>query len=264
VCPAGQTFTGVRCEKPAGGATLPEGLPPKDPEADAEATAAPPPPPPVEDTGAVATTPDVATRLKTDCKRARGTWLEKDQYCHCPNDKVLVARRCRTLNGDVTDDACLRAPSKGKWKKGVCACEPGLVFSPARGGCVAKFTGDVAVMRRVCESSLNNGKWDAMNERCACPTGRVWVDELCQVQSRLRSKVVCESAANKGAWNADAKTCACPAGHTWLDQTCTKTAGVAPRTACQSEANRGRWDDGLGRCLCPGLTRWDAAAKACR
>lgn len=278
VCAAGQKWNGIRCDAtPAVAATpsLPMGIAPTgiDPHTDDEEDEAPADSANAEaasDTAkapADAATPpavDVAERLAVACKRARGTWLAKDSYCHCPKDQVLVGRRCRTLKGNVTDDACLRSVSKGRWKGGDCRCEDGLVFSPSRGGCVPKFTGDVAVLRRVCESSLNLGKWDAQGSRCLCPAGRVWDDELCQVQQRLSSRAVCESDFNRGQWQADAKRCTCPAGFVWHNQACLSRGNVSDEMACNGETSRGRWDKGLNRCLCPGLTRWDSLTKSCQ
>lgn len=273
VCGAGERWNGLRCEATAA-ASLPSGLPPTgiNPEPETSEGAAGPtdaaagPSEATAEGGSEGTsTPaiDVTERLAAACKRARGTWLEKDGYCHCPKDQVLVARRCRTLAGNVTDDACLRSVSKGRWQAGTCACDPGLVFSPGRGGCVPRFAGDVAVLRRVCESSLNLGKWDAQGERCRCPVGRVWHDELCQVQQKLSSKSVCESDFNRGQWQAAAKRCTCPGGQVWHNQTCLARTSVSDATACASETSRGRWEASLNRCLCPGLTHWDSAAKRC-
>lgn len=267
VCTEGQSWSGIRCEAPAVATTpvVEAAVPPSsqdpEPEDASSAVAADPAPDPAP--APLAADADFASRLKNACKRAKGTWLENDLYCHCDSDKVLVARRCRTLTGNVTDDACLRAVNKGKWKQGVCSCEPGLVFSPSRGGCVAKFTGNTAVLRRVCESSLNNGKWDAMGDRCRCPEGRVWAGELCQVQQRLSSKTVCESGTNRGTWQNYIKQCACPTGFFWIDQACQRATTVSDQEACESESNRGRFDAALVRCLCPGLTHWRADTKSC-
>jgi hypothetical protein len=207
------------------------------------------------------------------CRRARGVWLEKEAYCHCPDGKVLVGSTCRTLPGVVTDDACTRAVHKGRWVKGHCLCGEGQVFSPSRGGCVAPLTGESATMgRRVCESSMNRGRWDARGVRCDCPEGRIWIGEACEVKGNLTSREICESDYQGGKWDPTRRRCACPARRSpdgsggmqmWIDQACRPAATVSEPTACVAESNGGRWNAALKTCVCPGGDKWDAAARTC-
>jgi hypothetical protein len=156
------------------------------------------------------------------CRIAGGDWLQRHKYCHCPDGKVLMGRRCRLTYGRMTDDVCLRAVNKGVWKGGICECPRGKVFSPGRGGCVEKFTGDSVIMRRICENTVNQGKWIQRLERCRCPDGHILVGETCVLKTYLRSEDVCESFENGGTWNAATKRCACPAGKSWINQSCSE------------------------------------------
>lgn len=156
------------------------------------------------------------------CRIAGGAWLERHQYCHCPDGKVLMGRRCRLTYGRMTDDVCLRAVNKGVWRGGICECPNGKVFSPGRGGCVEKFTGDSVIMRRICENTVNQGKWIQRLERCRCPDGHIMVGETCVLKTHLRSADVCESSENGGTWNAASKLCNCPAGKSWINQSCSE------------------------------------------
>lgn len=209
---------------------------------------------------------DVASKLKVVCRRAGGYWVESESYCHCSRGQVIVGQKCRTLPGRVTDDACLRAIAPGSWQDGRCECAQGLVFSPARGGCVPPrpVGASVVLSRRICESSLNNGKWDARHNACRCPTGEIAVADLCQPKERFSSREVCEGNINSGQWNAQHKRCECAPGRVWVDQSCKPTGAVDPKTACEREASGGRYDLKLARCICPGLTRWREEERACR
>jgi hypothetical protein len=277
-CDGGRAWDGARCGPPAVGQPAAA-----EPVLPTEATAAQPASAPAaEESPAVPSaepmpepteppakleTPSAGTRkaLHAACRRANGHWVEKDGYCYCPRAEVLVGQHCYRLPGRVTDDACLRAVRKGRWNAGVCECAPGLVFSPARGGCVEPYAGhDVTVLRRICESSLNYGKWDQRNARCLCPEGRIIIGEVCMAQSSESSAAVCESPYNRGRWSPAAKACACPRGRLWIDQTCRPLDLIEPRTACQSELSRGTWNVSMGTCICPGLTHWWPAEKRCR
>lgn len=164
--------------------------------------------------------PQWMSSLIRACRIAGGSWLARHKYCHCPDGKVLMGRRCRLTGGRMTDDVCLRAVNKGKWKGGICECPKGLVFSPGRGGCVEPFAGDDVIMRRICENTVNQGKWIQRHGRCRCPDDHILVDETCVRKTYLRSEDICESFENGGTWNSAAKRCSCPAGKTWINQSC--------------------------------------------
>ena len=280
LCPINQRWNGSRCEK----------APPSPAAAKAAAVTLPPQPDQIVQlpstaasesagratTGPVAAPPNVAsgktTPAKVDanplrraCHLAKAYWDEADQYCHCPDHRVLIGSHCYLLGGRVTDDACRRSVHKGRWRHGVCTCPAGLVFSPARGGCVKQLPETATVvLKRVCESSLNLGKWDGALSRCQCPPGRIWQGELCQERGTLSSRTICESDYYHGKWNAERKTCACRAGSVWYDQSCRSANGLTMQQICTSEANRGAWNASLGRCICPGLEQWDVLGRVCR
>jgi hypothetical protein len=205
-----------------------------------------------------------AARVAAACQRAKGSWNGDEAYCFCSDEKVLVGRSCLRLSGRVTDEVCARAVFPGQWRRERCECAADDdVFSPARGGCAPVRQGSETMLRRLCESSLNKGKWDGVNDRCLCPGGRLWNDELCVVQEDLSSKEVCESDFNKGAWDSDKKRCACKLGSIWIDQQCRSMTAVTNQEACEAELNDGRWDAALNTCICPGLAGWAPALKTC-
>jgi hypothetical protein len=210
-----------------------------------------------------AATPELSAQVKRDCKRAHGEWLEGESYCFCRRGGVLVGATCRQLGGRMTPEVCKETQAPGRWRDGRCECAPGLVFSPNRGGCQPPLHGSIASLRRICEGSLNNGRWNAALGACICPLGRVNVGEGCEIQERLSSREVCESATNRGQWDKDAKRCNCTAGHFWIDQQCKPFANVTASEACESEANHGRWESSLLKCICPRLTQWDAGRRSC-
>ena len=274
VCPYAAHWTGARCEpdSEAKAAVKP------DTEAPAMATVAPvepaepvkveeqkPEPAPLEPSPATGGLVDEA--LRRVCRQAKAHWVDDGNYCLCPKSQVLVGKACRDVGGRITDDACLRAVHKGKWKKGDCVCGPDQVFVPARGGCVSRLspsdTPNLVLLRRVCESSLNHGKWDAKAARCNCPTGRIWHDEICQSQQKMTSRAVCESAFNQGSWDKTAKVCGCKPGYFWLNQQCLAARTVSEKAGCEAESSRGSWNLSLSRCICPGLAKWDGKSLRC-
>lgn len=270
VCPYAAHWTGARCEAKGDTPAAPQ------PEAAAPAVAsvAPMEPKEVEEpqpepapVAEAQPAPSGDQALRAVCKRAKAHWVEDGAYCLCPRGQELVGRSCRDVGGRVTDDMCQRALYRGKWKKGDCRCGPDQVFVPARGGCVARLapteTPNVTLLRRVCESSLNHGKWDAAAARCNCPPGRIWHDEICQTQSKLTSRVVCESSFNQGTWDKSAKTCACKPGYFWINQRCISARTLDEKAACEAESSKATWNGAANRCICPGLTKWDAKTLAC-
>lgn len=274
-CPYAAHWTGAKCE--ADGDQKPAAKP--EPEAPVMATVPPAEPKPAEEPKpeaqpaqaptetAPATPGPVDEALKVACKRAKAHWVEDAGYCLCPKNQVLMGRVCRDAKGRITDDACLRAVHKGKWKKGDCVCPADQVFVPGRGGCVARpapsETPNVTLLRRVCESSINDGKWDVAQARCNCPVGRIWHDELCQAQQKLTSRVVCESAFNQGTWDKKQKTCTCKPGTFWINQRCLSAATLTEKAACDAESSKGKWSAQVNRCICPGLTKWDPKTLNC-
>jgi hypothetical protein len=303
VCQAGHVWSGALCEASAGGgqddaphgssdadvvspANLPPGPPPVPDNAatvDGGQEAEPPPPPPLPPPpvprsaeaesepapeAAKASHPlddAIEARVRRDCAAAKGQWIAKDSYCHCPQARVLLGRVCAAdIDGEVTRRLCERAARPGKWRKNACECsDPASVFSPGRGGCVPMRLVSEATQRRMCESLVNRGRWDARDARCVCPEGRLWASELCQRQEELSSERVCESDFNQGRWDARGKRCECPRGKLWLDQACKDVAQVTARAACAAEINRGTWAEEASSCLCPGTQRWDPAAMRC-
>lgn len=197
------------------------------------------------------------------CRIAGGSYLAAQQYCHCPDGKVLMGRRCRLTDGRMTDDICLRAINKGRWQGGVCSCPEGKVFSPGRGGCVEPFTGDSTILRRICENTVNQGKWNERQHLCMCPAGKVLFGETCVPKTNLRSADICESRQNRGAWDSHARACRCPEGQIWFNQSCENLADVDSSAACHGDLNKGRWNKAKNTCDCPRGTSWNAARKSC-
>jgi len=202
-------------------------------------------------------------RLKALCIQAQARWLPDEGYCACPGRKVLVGPTCRKLAGRMIDDVCLRALNKGSWHNGGCDCPGETVFNAARGGCVLPVLPDQVTLKLSCESSLNDGHWESQNVRCLCPKGRVWVDELCQVQQQLASQDICEGAFNKGKWDLQRKRCNCPGGTLWFNQACQSPKALTLKQACTSEGNGGKWDDDGKGCTCPAQMKWNVQAKVC-
>jgi hypothetical protein len=256
-CPNAQRWNGSRCE-PAGtlaaerlnGVDKPSAPPPRPPEPSVTPAPEPEAPP--------------MPWLAAACRKAKAHFDAKDSYCHCSGGDVLINTTCRSFAGQVNQLACGNAHFPGHWLKGHCDCADGKDFIPGRGGCVARQAMSQTTSRRICESSVNRGKWDAARVRCDCGQGRVWSGAVCELQASRPSREVCESGYNGGRWDKDKKRCDCPAGRIWLDQSCRLAAGVDPLAACVSEANQGSWVTAASRCACPRAGRWDAAAKLCR
>lgn len=220
----------------------------------------------------------VVEKLKKRCSAARGLFYEKDNYCICPDTKALVDHTCRSLQGKMIDDVCLRAASPGKWAQGTCECPPNLVFSPTRGGCVEplnyalKYTGRsgippqafLALQKKSCESSVNKGLWNAEKLDCQCGPGKVFYQELCLEMQKLSSKEICETFGQRGRWNRDQKTCQCPIGKLWVNQRCTPYADISPEDGCHSNGSGGVWDSQSQSCLCPAGKIWAISGKSCR
>ena len=266
LCPEAQTWNGTGCVAvvaPAAAAAaeaVPAGANAVAEKSIAAAPTLPPMPAPAAAPAAKGATDE---RLVQVCAQAHARWLVDDAYCLCPDRKVLVGSTCRKLAGRMIDDVCLRAVHKGTWHDGGCDCPGETVFNVARGGCVAPVLADQSTLKASCESSLNNGRWEASNVRCLCPKGRVWVDELCQVQQLLASQDICEGAFNKGKWDLAKKRCLCPGGSVWLNQACQSPKSIPPKQICESEANGGRWNSGKRVCVCPRGTSWHGATLTC-
>ena len=195
--------------------------------------------------------------------------MAAEQFCQCPENKVLVGQKCALLRGVVTDDACMRAVRPGRWAKGDCKCSASEVFVPQRGGCVTPdpvATNNLATKtgQFTCESSLSNGKWDLAKSRCQCPSGRIWLGGLCALQSRLSSAVICESGFNSGTWDTSHKRCHCQNGQMWLNQSCMDPHALPSRNVCESEFNRGTWNTTRQSCSCPRGARWDSKSLRCQ
>jgi hypothetical protein len=265
VCSTAQRWNGIRCEAAEAAVTTPAAGAASPPatmalETPHDAPSGPPEPP----TTAAVSTDESNAKLAAACKRADGDWNEKESFCLCPEGKVLVGARCRTMRGRMTEEICRFAVYKGSWEKKVCECKDGLVFAAERGGCVPPYKGDDGtILRRECENTLNRGRWEAAASRCSCPNGRIWFEEQCQPVHGLSSHDVCESAYYRGKWDDDRKRCKCPDGQVWLDQTCRSPAGITPKVACESEAGGGTWNEGVQRCICPRLGHWDATHRQC-
>ena len=124
---------------------------------------------------------------------------------------------------------------------------------------------EVASLKKACENnSLNNGKWDLAKNRCQCPSGRIWLDGLCALQSRLSSAVICESGFNSGTWDSSHKRCHCQNGQMWLNQSCMDPHALPSRNVCESEFNRGTWNTTRQSCSCPRGARWDSKNLQCQ
>ena len=217
-------------------------------------------------------------KFKKRCSTARGTFYEKDQYCICPNAKALVDHTCRSLQGKMIDDVCLRASSPGKWTQGTCECPPNKVFSPTRGGCVnpvnyaQKYTGRsglpsktfLNLQKKSCENSINKGLWNHEKLDCQCGPGKVFYQELCIEMQKLSSKEICETFGQRGRWNRDQKTCQCPIGKLWVNQRCTPYSDISPEDGCHSNGSGGVWDAQAQSCLCPAGKVWAISGKSCR
>jgi hypothetical protein len=217
--------------------------------------------------------------FKRRCVRAKGSFLEKEQFCLCPDTKVLVGNTCHTLQGHLIDDVCLRAVRPGKWIDGNCLCAKNLTFSASRGGCVkplrynkntVKFgkpnmTKALAlIQKRNCENSINKGLWDPKTLDCTCQNNKVFFQELCVDRHRISSRDLCESFSQGGTWSRDLKTCQCPVGRVWVNQKCTAFADVTPQDGCHSNGSGGVWEVNQGACLCPSGKVWAISGKTCR
>lgn len=255
-CPSPQKWTGSKCEGAAVSNIEPKAtaLVPEPPVTVAE-------PAPVIPSSYL--TPAQLESLKQACGKAHAAWLEAEQFCQCPNAKVLVGEHCRKLRGRVTDDACLRAIKPGRWHKGDCDCPGTDTFVPQRGGCVPPAREQAEIQKLSCESSLDLGHWDGGKKRCECPKGRIWVDELCEIQTRMGSALVCQTDYNQGTWDWDKKRCSCPAGELWINQACLDPHTLPRGKVCESEWNRGSWNDSAQSCACPKGKQWDAHALIC-
>lgn len=270
-CPDAQKWNGSRCEASAVAANLP-----------AETKAVEKPtivPPHVELTESTETTehaePEPAAEepvrgkdLRAVCVGAGAHFDGKNRYCHCPGGDVLIGATCRSFAGQVNEMACKGVQHPGHWFKSHCDCAPGKEFIPGRGGCVSKSPMSQTTRRRICESSINRGKWDVRTIRCDCGPGRVWNDALCDEQASIPSRDVCESDFNLGSWDKEKKRCNCPQGRIWVDQSCKLAGSVEAQAACVGETNGGIWVAAASRCDCPPRIGhggvWDATAKLCR
>lgn len=207
----------------------------------------------------------IRTTVQKNCSAAGGEWLAKDGFCLCPKGRVLVGEICLEMTGELTRSVCERAASPGVWRDRQCRCrQVGFVFSPNRGGCVAMRLLSRATERRICESSLNRGKWQESHGSCICPRGKIWLAESCLSQADLSSEKVCESDVNHGRWDPEGKYCECPRGKLWINQSCRSLSNISMEQACTADINRGRWQEASETCRCPASRRWDAVAKRCR
>lgn len=266
ICTTGMIWNGVRCEavpvppesELASGDTPVEKIPSKP----VVIEKIPQSPAPTEKNGKTAA-PDWLPELKRACRIGNGSFLKSNQYCHCPNGKVLMGRRCFPMNGRMLDDVCLRAVKKGTWTNGVCKCPAGQTFSPGLGGCVDAPVTDKTILRRICSNSMNDGRWNEKSSTCTCPVGKVLIDETCVSKSKLTSATVCTSQSNAGTWDPARKVCNCPNSKIWVNQSCLESGDVEAESACLSELNRGKWNKKKGQCECPGRKSWIAAKKMC-
>ena len=207
---------------------------------------------------------EVMKRVRRDCAAAGGEWIADDAYCHCSGGRVLLGKVCADIREGVTRSICSRASIPGQWRSGACRCpHADLSFSPGHGGCVFVRSNSLATRRRICESQINSGKWNAHSNRCMCPDGRLWAAGNCQRQDELSSEQVCVSEPNQGLWNRRSKLCDCPKGTVWLDQKCRAISAVSSRLACAGEVNRGRWSNSENLCMCPGRTHWNDSRRRC-
>ena len=204
-------------------------------------------------------------KVRDTCEDAGGEWDRDERYCDCGSDAVLTDDECQSLTRGLTRSVCEDAVYPGSWLTGRCRCEDeDYTFSTGRGGCVP-MQEDAAedILESICESSVNEGRWDDETDRCDCPQGQLWFQETCPEQSDLSSREVCESAFNDGVWSKSEKICRCPVGTMWIDQTCRDLQNVTERTACTSDFNDGTWDETLGTCICPDDKGWIASVKRC-
>jgi hypothetical protein len=264
VCPQEQTWDGTRCLVPEPVVMTPPATPPLDTEPDALTAVEPEPEPEVPADPPAPLVDPAMERYQKICKRARGVWHAQDQYCVLSQGRLFVGRVPRDVKGRLSDDLCERSPFKGRFVGGDCRCGTDQVFVPTLGGCVEPRPVASVTKWRTCESTLNQGKWDVRSDICQCPTGRVWDGNACQKTNRLSSRAICESAAYAGKWRGKKQGCDCGPGKIWLNQSCQPLKRLSPEAACKSEVNAGRWLANRNTCVCPRLTKWDAAAGACR
>ena len=210
-----------------------------------------------------ASSADFLALVHRACRIGNGTWLKKFEYCHCPDGKVLMGRRCRPMNGRMMDDVCLRAVNKGTWINGVCECAEGEVFSSGRGGCVKTLLTDKIILRRICENSMNNGRWNETAGECSCPAGKMMIGETCENKSKMSSSDICESPAIAGKWNSARKSCDCREQKIWANQSCLSVAQIDAESACISGTNKGKWVKAKSLCVCPKGERWVLSKKMC-
>ena len=266
VCPPGMDFVDNRCQatdpkvvaqqecEAQGKVWREDSCHDPDPEPDPKPEPDPDPDPGVD-----------RAKVQQACAAAGGDWQAADQFCDCPDDKVLVGQECSKLSGRLIEAVCERAVLPGAWKSGRCECpQTNLVFSPARGGCVEPFDGSEATISAICEDSLNQGQWLADRKTCQCPTDEIWHQEYCQPQDELSSRAICESDFNDGRWDGEEKSCICQIGDMWINQSCQSIQAIDPKIACEAEVNGGTWDQSRGLCICPGVTGWVPAVKSCQ
>ena len=201
------------------------------------------------------------------CKAANGKWDRGEGVCLCPKGRSLVGRRCQSIKGKLTAVECLAAVHPGVWKKNSCQCPRGQEFSLKHGGCHSIPQNKALPLGRsgqnTCENGKNKGRWDVKQQKCKCPSGRIWNKGVCQAPGNLTSRQVCTSDEYGGTWDSGRKDCVCPAGSIWLDQRCQSLKSVPDRAACERESNRGRWSGASRTCQCPSKKIWNAQTKSC-
>lgn len=201
------------------------------------------------------------------CKAANGQWNRGEGVCLCPKGRSLVGRRCQSIKGKLTAVECLAAVRPGVWRKNSCHCPRGQEFSLKHGGChvisLKKASSPDRSGQTTCENAKNKGRWDGKQQRCKCPSGRIWNKGVCQAPGNLTSRQVCTSDEYGGTWDSGRKDCVCPAGTLWLDQRCQSLKSVPDRAACESESNRGRWSTASRTCQCPSRKMWNSQTKSC-
>lgn len=201
------------------------------------------------------------------CMAAKGKWNQGEGVCLCPKGRSLVGRRCQSIKGKLTAVECLAAVHPGVWRKNSCHCPRGQEFSLKHGGCHGisskKASSPDRPGQTTCENAKNKGRWDGKQQKCKCPSGRIWNKGVCQTPGNLTSRQVCTSDEYGGTWDSGRKDCACPAGSLWLDQRCQSLKSVPDRAACESESNRGRWSTATRTCQCPSPKMWNSQTKSC-
>jgi hypothetical protein len=199
--------------------------------------------------------------VEKSCKDAGGKYA--DNYCKCSAKKVFNGDSCIEMSAGITRTICEDTVSPGEFTS-KCGCSSSRdIFSPARGGCMPKVEFDKDVQKDICISSLNGGVWKDDENRCVCPSNKIWHNEICYAPELVSPVDVCEADYNGGKWEGADNTCRCRNGFSWFKNACVLISNLDEQAACKAPFNGGSWDAAGTTCLCPDNKGWVKSLKTC-